>query len=558
MAEFFVRSTWLLIVLGLSAPRLAAGAEEPKEAPIEVYEWSIWVGSPSQATINAAREYRNGMPGAVGTSRPKREDKEQAGKFPVAPISVVQFFGQECRDVDVDLRAKKGTLLAHWPPGTERSGRIQWFGSNLSATPPAGIPQGYIPETHWFQKLRGGESALFLKHESHLERFVSYDVELSIPVPIKIRGGPDDYTLQNLTEHRLRDVAVIAPAEGGFRVGWLDELPTATAEKKEEPEKAKKPAEPDPKEKAKADEEKAKAVFAEAETKDKEKGKEKEEKAPPLPAEADADMRARVDQVLNRPVVVTVEQAPRRELLDLIMKQVRLGYELDDRTLAKAEIDLNQTMEMKAGSVSARDALADVLGGAGLSYRVTEEGKLFITTAARLAEETEKKKVIEGPPVKLVMSQPLKPSDPSYREMTREGLSRRMAGQGLRDDLVRSLLDQYGPSLFEPGELVILAHLSREALDDTVLLDVFPPPRKLVRVALLLVHGVDPRLQDRARELVQQLGDPSPKTREAAENRLFELGPVAVPALEDALTNKDVEIVFRSERLLLRLNRAVP
>src|SRR5206468_5415533 len=106
------------------------------------------------------------------------------------------------------------------------------------------------------QKLRAGESALYLNHESHLERFVAYDVELSLPVPIKIRGGPDDYTLQNLTDRRLRDVAVIAPAEGGFRVGWLDELPTAAPEKKEEPKKP--PAEEDPKEKAKANEEKAK------------------------------------------------------------------------------------------------------------------------------------------------------------------------------------------------------------------------------------------------------------------------------------------------------------
>jgi hypothetical protein len=270
-------------------------------------------------------------------------------------------------------------------------------------------------------------------------------------------------------------------------------------------------------------------------------------------------MRARGNQVLNRPVVVTVDQAPRREVLGMIMSQVRLDYELDDRTNAKAEIDLNQTMEMKARGFSARDALADVLGAPGLSYRVPEEGKLFITTAARLAEETDKKgKVIEGPPVKLVMSQPLKHSDPSYREITRDALTRRLAVQGLRDDLVRALLDQYGPSLFEPGELIVLRSSSREALDETVLLDVFPPPRKLVRVVLLLVHGVDPRLQDRARALVQQLGDPSPKTRETAESRLFELGPVAVPALEDALTSKDMEIIYRSERLLLRLNRAAP
>jgi hypothetical protein len=553
MSRSFIRSISLLLLYWVDPSRLAMAADEPKQTPIEVYEWSVWVASPAQPAINAARVYRNAMPGLIGTSRPRLDDKERAARFRLAPLSIVQFFGQDCRDVDVDLRTKKGTILAHWPPGTERSGRIQWFGSTLSATPPGDIPQGYIPEAHWFQKLRSVESALFLKHDSHRERFLAYDVELSIPVPIKIRGGPDDYTLQNLTDRHLRDIAVIAPMESGFRVGWLDELPTAVPEKKDEP---KKPAaEQDAKEKAKANDEKAQAVFQEAE---KPKDGEKEEKPAPLPAEADADTRARVDQVLNRPVTLAIARAPRRQVLALILGQVRLGYELDEKTLAKAEIDLNQTMDVKAApNVSARDALADVLGEPGLSYRVTDQGKLFITTAARLAEDSESKKVIEGPPVKLVMSQPLKPSDPSYREMTRDALARRLAGQGLREDLVQLLLDQYRSSLFEPGELVVLAHLTREALDDTVLVDVFPPPRKLVRVALLLIHGVDPRLQDRARALVKQLGDASPAARETAENRLFELGPVAVPALEDALSDKDVEIVFRSERLLLKLNRPV-
>ena len=42
-------------------------------------------------------------------------------------------------------------------------------------------------------------------------------------------------------------------------------------------------------------------------------------------------------------------------------------------------------MSLKAGQIAARDALADVLGTVGLSYRITEDATLFITTAARLA-----------------------------------------------------------------------------------------------------------------------------------------------------------------------------
>jgi hypothetical protein len=538
MRTFFVRSVWLAATLSLSP---AWGADEKAQLPVEVHEWSIWVGNPAQSTINASRVYKNAMPGVVGTIRPVFEDKELAGKFPIAPISVVQFFGEPRHDVDVDLRAKKGTFLSHWPKCTERGGRLQWFGSDLTASPPADIPPGYLPETHWFQKLREDKSALFLKHESHFERFLAYDAELSISVPLRIRGGPDEYSLQNLTDRRLLDVAVIAPTDDGFRVGWLDELPTAAPEKKDEPA-AKK-----------TDEQKAEGIFQEAEKKTK------EEEVPPLPAEGDAGVRAQIDQFLNRPVTVTVEQAPRRDVLDLIAGQARLRYELDDRTLAKAEVDLGQPMSIRATGIAARDALADVLGNLGLSYRVTDEGKLFITTAARLAEDTGKKgKAIEGPPVKLVMSQPWKPSHESYREITRDALARRLAGQGLREDVVQFVLAQYGKALFEPGELIVLTHLSREAIDETVLLDVFPPPKKLVRTALLVVHGVDPRLQDRARSLVQKLGDDSPKERESAEARLFEIGPVAVPVLEDALTNKDVEVVFRAERLLLRLNRPVP
>jgi hypothetical protein len=538
-----------------------ARADDARPQPaVEAYEWSVWVGSPSQLTLNSSRAYRNGMPGVVGTSRPKLEDKELVGKFPIAPISVVQFFGEPYRDIDIDLRAKKGTILAHWPPATERAGRIQWFKSDLTKSLKASVQIGYLPEAHWLQKLRRIESALYQERESRAERFLAYDTEVTMPVPVKLRGGPDEYTLQNLTGYSLLDVAIIAPVDGGYRVGWLDELPAAAPEvikdkaakdkEKEEPQKTRK-----------TDKEQAEEVFAkgEADVK-KEKAKDKDKDEPKaLPAEADADVRARVDQILNRPITVNVEQAPRKEVLNLVASQARLRYELDEKTIVKAEINLGKPMSLKAAGIAARDALAVVLGSVGLSYRVTEDGTLFVTTAARLAEDAAKKgAVIEGPPIKLTLSQPLKSSNPSYRELTRDSYARRLARQGLREEVLNTLLDQYGESLFAPEGLIVLAHFARDAIDEAVLLDVFPAPKKLVRTALVVVHGIDPRLQDRARELVQRLGDDIPKTREEAESKLFELGPVAVPVLEDALRNKDVEIVFRAERLLLRLNRQVP
>ena len=555
---------WLPLALALALAPAARGADERKEAPIEVYDWSVWVGGPAQPTLNAPRVYRNGMPAAVGTSRPMAEGEELARKFPVAPLSVVQVFGEPTNDVDVDLRAKKGTILAHWPKGAERPGRIQWFKSNLIAAPPAGIAPGNLPGDHWFQALRRAEPTLFLKHETRVERFLAYDIEPTMPIPVKVRGGPDEYTLQNLTGAKLLDVAVIAPVEGGgYRVGWLDALPAAVppedaarVKEKEEKDKAREKDKDKPEVKAKQ----AAEVFEAAEEDaKKDKAKAKKDEPKPLPAEGDADIKARVDQALNRPVTVNVDQAPRKDVLALVAGQARLRYEVDDPTLAKADVDLGKPMSLKAGSLAARDALAEVLGTVGLSYRVGEDGTLFITTAARLAEESGKKgAVIEGPPVKLTLAPPLRPSDPSYREATRDAYARRLAAQGMRKEVVQTVLDQYGKALFEPDGLIVLAHLSREAIDEIVLLDVFPPPRKFVRTAVVVSHGVDPRLQDRARTLVQQLGDLAPKAREAAEAQLFDLGPVAVPALEDALRHKDVEVVYRAERLLLRLNRPVP
>ena len=544
-------------------PCLARTADDRAPAPIEVYEWSVWVGNPARTSLNVPKVYRNAMPPAVGTSRPVVEGKELDRQFAVAPISVVQAFGDPTDDVDFDLQVKKGTTLAHWPGGTERSNGVRWFKSNLSAQPPAGIAPGYVADNHWFQTLRRFDSALYFKHENRAERFLAYDVEAKVPVPIKLRGGPDEYTLVNLTEHKLVDVAIIAPAEGGgYRVGWLDALPTAVPK---DPEKeAKEKAEKEAKEKTKDQPEvKAKAADAVFEAADAEAKAAKDKEPPkpeakPLPAEGDANIRARVDQALNRPVEITIDKAPRKDYIALIAGQARLRYETDDVTLTKADIDLGQPMSLKTGSVAARDALAEILGSVGLTYRVGEDGGLFITTAARLSAETSKKAIIEGPPVKLTLGQPIKPDDPSFAATTRDAYARRLVAREMRADVVKTYLDQYAPVLFQPDGLIVIAHLSREAIDEAVVLDVFPTPKKLVRSAAVVVHGIDPRLQDQARGLIAKLGDVAPKARDDAEFKLFELGAVAVPVLEDALKDKDIEIVYRAERVLMKLNHPVP
>jgi hypothetical protein len=543
------------MLIGAALSARGRAADDKGQAPIEVYEWSIWVTNPALTATNGTRVYKNAMPAVVGTSRPKSEDKDQSDKFPIAPIAVTQFFGEPAKDIDLELRALKGTIVAHWPAAVERGNRLQWFKSDIVASAPATIPPSYLPETHWFQKLRSDQSALYFTRESQFERFLAYDAEVQLPSPVKLRGGPDEFTLQNLTARRLFDVAVIAPTENGYRIGWLDELPAASADKDEnaDKEKEKKKKAEEAAAKKKTDQQKAESVFEEP------KDRPKPSEIPPLPVEGDATVRARVDQILNRPVTVSADQVPRKEVLDLITNQARVRYELDDKSIAKDNIPLGEKIKLTVSNVSARDALADVLGTAGLSYRVTADGSLFITTAARLAEDANKKgSAIAGPPVKLTLSQPLKAANPSYRELTTDAYLRRLTGRGMRESVAQFMITQYGRQLFEPGELIVLAHLARETVDELILLDVFPPPKKMIRTTAVVVHGIDPRLQDQARALVQKLGDRSAPVRESAEARLFAMGPAVVPVLEDALTQKDLEIVFRAERLLMRLNRPVP
>ena len=51
-------------------------------------------------------------------------------------------------------------------------------------------------------------------------------------------------------------------------------------------------------------------------------------------------------------------------------------------------------------------------------------------------------------------------------------------------------------------------------------------------------------------ELIKQLGDDSFKVREQASEKLIALGPAALPALQQALNHRDVEVARRAERCL--------
>ena len=151
-------------------------------------------------------------------------------------------------------------LAARAPSGAAGS---SWFKSNLLAAPRPASPPGFIPDDHWFQKLRrveprplpqarvAGRAVPRLRHRA--------DRPDPAQDPRRARRvhAPEPDRLQAPGRRRDR-----AGRGGGYRVGWLDELPSGVPKEQADEEAAK---EKDEKEKEKnKDRPEAKAKAAEA------------------------------------------------------------------------------------------------------------------------------------------------------------------------------------------------------------------------------------------------------------------------------------------------------
>ena len=241
------------------------------------------------------------------------------------------------------------------------------------------------------------------------------------------------------------DVAIIAPVEGGYRVGWLDELPAAAPRGDEGKDREGKGKGRTEKTK-KTDRERAEEVLEKGEA-DAKKEKDKDEPKP-LPAEADADVRARVDQILNRPVNVNAEQAPRSEVLNRVAGQARLRYELDEKTIIKADVNLAKPMTLKAVSVAARDASRGARNSwPGLPrHRRWHALRHHGSAAGRRCRQ--ERAAIQGPPIssrsrnrsRHPIRRTVSSRDSYARRLARQGFARkhRFAARAVRRSFVRA------------------------------------------------------------------------------------------------------------------------
>ncbi len=134
-----------------------------------------------------------------------------------------------------------------------------------------------------------------------------------------------------------------------------------------------------------------------------------------------------------------------------------------------------------------------------------------------------------------------------------------------------TVLDSWRAKLAEAGvasgdQEIILKALARQALDskrltavyrmdpaelDRILpLEVVPQPKKISRIALVVVKGIDPAIGDELDGWVKKLGDPKWKTREEAMTAIKKAGMQAKLRLLEAAKSSDTEVAYRAEQLL--------
>ena len=99
-------------------------------------------------------------------------------------------------------------------------------------------------------------------------------------------------------------------------------------------------------------------------------------------------------------------------------------------------------------------------------------------------------------------------------------------------------------------QLTAIFRLDPAEFDRILPLEIVPQPKKISRIALVIVKGIDPAIEVDLDKLVKKLGDPSWKIRDAATKEVHKFGLRARPRLEKAASDKDAEVAYRAELLL--------
>jgi hypothetical protein len=129
----------------------------------------------------------------------------------------------------------------------------------------------------------------------------------------------------------------------------------------------------------------------------------------------------------------------------------------------------------------------------------------------------------------------------------------RLLQKGLAEADCDMMVSDIAVNAFDGPRLTAVYLMDDAELERLMPMEVVPEPRKIIRVALVIIKNVDPTLGSDIDDLIAQLGDPVWANREAAFKSLERIGRAAESKLTQAESNPDAEIAWRAERLLAEL-----
>jgi hypothetical protein len=502
-----------MLLLMLSQP---VWAQEPQGSDLEIHDLSLWILEPGSSQANAKAAHRSALPPSVQSARRLAGDTQAT----LGPINLLTFYGRPVTGLDIDLRIRSGTFLAHWPPGEGLPNRLRWSGmpSYDLAEQVDGAELTNVDSDHWMSAARQGD-ALFVKHGARSERFLGYDAELNLPAPLKLEGGPNEFHVINTSGAAVYDVILSRPTPQGRRIAWIDIVPPSVQAAPQAAAETKPAFLPRPKVEDLFDEPAAASPAP----------------STPAPAEPPKEQPDKLETARNvtQPAHAEKASVPRAQDQAASLAPTKLWGGVPTRPAAS-----------KPDGTAPAGKLPDAVPRKAALFGGMPAGtKLGVPPAAPR---------LQG--VSVSLGAPL--TDAAERKaQTIDALTKRLQTAGLKAHEADRFVKSYGQVLFEGEGIVVVGRMASATMDEKIPLSVFPEPAKIVRVPIVVMRNADPQLGSEVDQLVARLGDPSYAQRQAAQKRLTELGPLAFARLQEALENNDPEIVIRAERILLQQNQ---
>ncbi len=482
-----------------SAPAAAPAPSNPAAIKgIEVHDWVILVCNPFKPTANSPQLVLSSLPENVATRRPSVPETEPLSKVP-SPIGMIRFYGEPRSEMDVVLDIKAGEFLGSHPSANRKPQRLFWERLGVTNDPASATP---IRPEHWLAAWRGGP-ALYLTARGGKEQWLLYDAEFQYKSPVTLgAAGPTRYGLVNAGDPSIHDLTIYKPGAEGWQTATLAELPGR---------KAGAPATPG-----------QGGVFTPAAA------------PPPSPA---------------KPAAPVTPAAPAAGAAAVVAVPAQGGA-----GQVTVQVQVNGNVQI------AGNGKVTVVGGNGaIIANPAAAGVLSVAAAQAAAEQApdaaETGKDETGAITRLVRVAPDATKD---TVKLLEPWRQRLTEMGFFEQEITEILAELKQHALDEKRLTAVYRLDPAELEKMLTLDVTPTPGKKVRLALVILTGVDPGKKEMIAAWIEQLGDAQWSRREEAEKLLAAEGPGATAQLKEAMKHKDREISMRAERLLDALKAPEP